>query len=145
MLKPSYFFVLSVACCHPQNIHWGKTLSLNLLYSICRNNVFLSHMARLYVSYSITLSHCHILTACTPEAVVRRCSVKRVFLNVLQNSQENTCASVLQSCSFYRTPLVAASCTRSESHKFRSCFSLMLSVQCILAHNDFIVSSIFIK
>ena len=26
------------------------------------------------------------------EAVVRRCSVKRVFLETLQNSQENTCA-----------------------------------------------------
>ena len=28
------------------------------------------------------------------EAVVRRCSVKKVFLNISQNSQENTCAWV---------------------------------------------------
>ena len=28
------------------------------------------------------------------EAVVRRCSVKKVFLKFLQNSQENTCARV---------------------------------------------------
>ena len=28
------------------------------------------------------------------EAVVRRCSVKKVFLEILQNSQENTCARV---------------------------------------------------
>ena len=28
------------------------------------------------------------------EAVVRRCSVKKVFLEILLNSQENTCATV---------------------------------------------------
>ena len=28
------------------------------------------------------------------EALVRRCSVKKVFLEILQNSQENTCARV---------------------------------------------------
>ena len=28
------------------------------------------------------------------EAVVQRCSVKKVFLDILQNSQENTCAGV---------------------------------------------------
>ena len=27
----------------------------------------------------------------TTEAVVRKCSVKRVFLEISQNSQENTC------------------------------------------------------
>ena len=30
----------------------------------------------------------------TPEAVARRCSVKKVFLEISQNSQENTCAIV---------------------------------------------------
>ena len=29
-----------------------------------------------------------------PEAVVRRCSVKKVFLETSQNSRENTCSSV---------------------------------------------------
>ena len=73
------------------------------------------------------------------KAVIQRCSVKNVFLNILQNSQENTCARVsfywsckLGGCNFikkkslaqvfscefckiskntfsYRTPLVAAS------------------------------------
>ena len=67
------------------------------------------------------------------EAVVQRCSVKKVLLEISQNSQENTCARIsflikLQakkeilaqvfSCEFceiskntffYRTPLVAAS------------------------------------
>ena len=28
------------------------------------------------------------------EAFARRCSVKKVFLKILQNSQENTCAGV---------------------------------------------------
>ena len=63
------------------------------------------------------------------KAVVRGCSVKKVFLEISQNSQENTCASVsflmkketlaqVFSCEFceiskntfsYRTPPVAAS------------------------------------
>ena len=64
------------------------------------------------------------------EAVVQRCSVKKVFLEISQNSQENSCASLffnkvaclrsatllkknfakfLRTPFFYRTPLVAAS------------------------------------
>ena len=63
------------------------------------------------------------------ETAVRRCSVKMVFLEILQNSQENTCARVsfsikketlaqMLSCEFckiskntfyYATPLVAPS------------------------------------
>ena len=39
----------------------------------------------------ITESSCLHLFA---EAVVRRCSVKKVFLEISQNSQENTCARV---------------------------------------------------
>ena len=30
----------------------------------------------------------------TEEAVAQRCSVEKVFLEILQNSQESTCASV---------------------------------------------------
>ena len=33
-----------------------------------------------------------VLTSYCSEAVVQRCSVKKVFLEILQNSQENTCA-----------------------------------------------------
>ena len=29
-----------------------------------------------------------------PEAVARRCSAKKLFLKILQNSQENTCVGV---------------------------------------------------
>ena len=29
-----------------------------------------------------------------PEAVMQRCSVKKLFLEILQNSQENTCPTV---------------------------------------------------
>ena len=59
------------------------------------------------------------------EAVDQRCSVKKVFLEISQNSQENTCVffnketlAQVFSCEFceiskntfsYRTPLVAAS------------------------------------
>ena len=72
------------------------------------------------------------------EAVVRRYSVKKVFLEILENSQENTCTwdkdcnfikkeSLVQlfSCEFgkiykntffYRTPLVAASVYSLAAH-----------------------------
>ena len=49
------------------------------------------------------------------EAVVRRCSVKRMFLEIFQNSQEYTCDRLsflrkFQARGFlYRTPLVVAS------------------------------------
>ena len=48
------------------------------------------------------------------EAIAQTCSVKKVFLEISQNSQENTCARVsflikLQAPFFHRTPLVAAS------------------------------------
>ena len=44
------------------------------------------------------------------EAVVQRCSVRKVFLKISQNSQENTCVRVsfFRVSFFYRTPLVAA-------------------------------------
>ena len=44
------------------------------------------------------------------EAVVQRCSVKKVFLEISQNSQEITCTRVS-----YRTPLVAASVNNNTS------------------------------
>ena len=46
------------------------------------------------------------------EAVVRRCSVKKVFLKIPQNSQENNCDRVsflIKLQDFKRTVLVAAS------------------------------------
>ena len=75
------------------------------------------------------------------EAVVRRCSVKKMFLKILLNPQENTCArvyfsirlfkqlflkktlaqvfsyefcKVFERAYFYRTPEVAASSSRRE-------------------------------
>ena len=53
----------------------------------------------------------------TNEAVTQRCSLKKMFLEISQNSQGNTCARVsflikLQASGLsYRTPLVAASIT----------------------------------
>ena len=66
-----------------------------------------------------------------PVAVVQKCSVKKLFLEILQNSQENTCArasfliklkketlvqvfscefcEISKNTFFHRTPLVAAS------------------------------------
>ena len=36
-----------------------------------------------------------LITDIRREAVVQRCSVKKAFLEILQNSQENTCAESL--------------------------------------------------
>ena len=84
----------------------------------------------------------------TPEAVAQRCSVKKVFLEISHNSQENTCARVSflskfrpQTCNFikkkilvqvfsceffeiskntysYRTPPVAASGTQENLERY---------------------------
>ena len=45
------------------------------------------------------------------EAVVRRCFVKKVFLEILENSQVFSCefCKISKNNFFYRTPLVAAS------------------------------------
>ena len=42
----------------------------------------------------VPLTHCHFsgYSKLAVEAIVRRCSVKEVFLEISQNSQENTCA-----------------------------------------------------
>ena len=36
----------------------------------------------------------NILGGLTAEAVARRCSIKKVFLKILPNSQENTCVEI---------------------------------------------------
>ena len=50
---------------------------------------------------------------CVTEAVAQRCSVKKAFLEISQNSQKSTCARVSffnnKNIFFYRTPPVAAS------------------------------------
>ena len=37
---------------------------------------------------------CGIFKIIAPEAVTRRCSIEKVFLEISQNSQENSCAKV---------------------------------------------------
>ena len=89
------------------------------------------------------------ITRNTPEAVVQRCSIKKVFLEISQNPQQNTCARVsflikLQASSprptllkkrlwhrVYWTPLVAA----SDTH-----YLIIRSVKvvCIWDENTFI-------
>ena len=50
------------------------------------------------------------------EAVVQRCSVKKVFLKISQSSQENTCefCEISKNTFFYRTPLMAAPADRGR-------------------------------
>ena len=77
------------------------------------------------------------------EAVAQRCSIKNVFLEILQNSQENTCVRVfflIKTCNFsceffeisknyfsYRTPPVAASvCNISTCYPLKSLLALIV-------------------
>ena len=73
-------------------------------------NVIITFMLQLFNNNRETMLHA--------EAVVQSCSVKKVFLEISQNSQENTCARIsflikLQASAintfFHGTPLVAAS------------------------------------
>ena len=41
------------------------------------------------------------------EAVVQRCSVKNMLLEISQNSQENTCAREPESCNFIKKETLA--------------------------------------
>ena len=65
---------------------------------LTQNNLRMSHPLILKSSRNAEISLTnHILPRCfqvTSEAVVRRCSVKKVFLEISQNSEENACARV---------------------------------------------------
>ena len=55
---------------HAKNLEWHRNAKYNVLFS------FLNFELRTLLT----------------EAVAQRCSVKNMFLKILQNSQENTCA-----------------------------------------------------
>ena len=48
----------------------------------------------LKITDTITLIYSTVSNLRDTEAVIQRCSVKKVFLEILQNLQENTCARV---------------------------------------------------
>ena len=54
------------------------------------------------------------------EAVIRRCSVKKVFLEISQNSQENTCAKVSFLIKLHASPHSPA--TLSKKRLLQRCF-----------------------
>ena len=53
------------------------------------NDFSLLESCQLYITAKYKASNC-----CKIGAVIQRCSVKKVFLNILQNSQEDSCARV---------------------------------------------------
>ena len=75
------------------------------------------------------------------KAVTRICSVKKVFLEISQNSQQNTCARVsflisLQANTFsYRTPLVAASEKGIRKNLQINLQESLLQIYCLLLFN----------
>ena len=93
----------------------GKVDSLNRTFSV----------------FSAIAFHKHIRVNPISDAVVQRCSVKKVFSKVSQNSQENICARVsflikfscefcetFKNSFFHRTSLVAASVMYTLGHNF---------------------------
>ena len=60
------------------------------------------------ITVLLSVRNCYMIL----EAVVQRCSVKKVFLEILQYSQENTCVRVsflikLQACNFIKKETLA--------------------------------------
>ena len=53
------------------------------------NDFSLLESCQLYIIAKYKASNC-----CKIEAAIRRCSVEKVFLKILQNSQENPCVRV---------------------------------------------------
>ena len=58
----------------------------------CKESSFVVH--QLQHKNHLKVLSCHNLRNVNQEAVARRCSVKKVFLEISQNSQENTCVRV---------------------------------------------------
>ena len=56
-----------------------------LCHFIAKNCVTSLHFKLYHIRFSFSLQS-------SPEAVTQRCSIKKVFLDILQISQENTCA-----------------------------------------------------
>ena len=82
-------------------------------------------MSSNFLIFQYPVWQCNVGIILLSEVVIRSCSAKKQFLEILQNSQENTCARVsflielhpisceffeiFQSNIFHRTPPVAAS------------------------------------
>ena len=99
--------------------------------TVCKRKVFTQVRILKWISFMaiandilLNSSSDVISWLCNPEfyleAVVRRCSIKKLFIKISQNSQENTCTrvffffkgefcEVFKNTYFYRTSLVAAS------------------------------------
>ena len=57
-------------------------------------NTYLYLLLFLIYDVSYSFIHCGSIKPQVSETVIQGCSVKKVFLKILQNSQENTCARV---------------------------------------------------
>ena len=65
--------------------------------------------------------HISIISDVTSEAVVQRCSVKKVFLEISQNLQENTCARA-----FFNKVAGLRPATLFKKRLWHKCFSVNL-------------------
>ena len=78
-------------------ISWKKLSGLNQCQEFLRTSIWQLRAKIVKIHFTYTHSFINVKTSyplrvANSEAVVRRCNVKNVFLEILQNSQENTCA-----------------------------------------------------
>ena len=95
-----------------KNVSFEFSLWLLLYWNNARNFVIMLVMAAKFVP-QILCKDSFSLKRRTTEAVAQRCSVKKVFLEISQNLQENTCARVPflikcrpQACSFIKNEIL---------------------------------------
>ena len=83
----------------------GSVLSTQASYYLIYVRLFLFVIKSNIVGYAADMA------LYASEAVAQRCSVKKVFLEISENSQENTCefSEISKNTFFYRTLPLAAS------------------------------------
>ena len=79
---------------------------------------YLPHMAK-FILMAVGGEWRSVILVLSSEAVARRCSVKKVFLEISQNSEENTCARVS-----FLIKLQARPATLLKKRLWHRCFPL---------------------
>ena len=116
-----------------------------LLYPLCFWNKILSMQYFFLYVFNLHMRF-HFMISSSAEAVVRKCSVKKLFLKISQNSHENTCVRVsflikLQAetwrrcfpvnfAKFLRAPFLQNTSGRLLLHQFRSREAAFGSCKC---------------
>ena len=83
---------------------WMKLWSGNIFTAISIRHFMSSVFARVSTVFQQTIHLSYIVLTLILEAVIQRCSLKKVFLDISQNPQESTCARVSLLIKFWFAP-----------------------------------------